>query len=159
MGGGAGFLLLHLSFSVEVFYVDALSLNNLRFSRLRSWGRKMGILKAALYECSCYFGVIWTFVNSRCWERWGGVCEVGRRWGSLEKVREGRERKLPKSDCLWTRMWRETKTRSQLRALELLGGKQAHITLIGTGGKSRLADRAGRLLWDYYFRFLSLPLW
>lgn len=57
-GGGAGFLPLHLNFSVEVVYVDVLSLNNLQFSRLRSWGRKMDILKAALYECSCYSRVI-----------------------------------------------------------------------------------------------------
>lgn len=54
--GGAGFLLLRLSFSVEVVYVDVLSLNNLQFSRLRSCGRKMDILKAALYKCSCYSG-------------------------------------------------------------------------------------------------------
>lgn len=71
-------MLLRLSFSVEVVYVDVLSLNNLQFSRLRSCGRKMDILKAALYKCSCYSGVIWTFVNSHYWERWG-VCEVGRR--------------------------------------------------------------------------------
>jgi hypothetical protein len=46
------------AFLLETVYAEVLSLNNLQFSGLRSCGRKMEILKAALRKCSCYSRVI-----------------------------------------------------------------------------------------------------
>lgn len=134
VGGGAGFLPLHLSFSVEVVYVDVLSLNNLQFSRLRSWGRKMDILKAALYECSCYSRVIWTFVNSRCWERLGGCL-----WGRQE-VRvswESQRRQGEEAPQIWLSVNANVatdKNKEPAQSFGVAGGKTS----------SHTADRDGR---------------